>query len=42
MPKPFLIAEAGINHDGDFDRALKLVDIAADSSRICEISIIFI
>lgn len=31
MAKPFLIAEAGINHDGDFDRACKLVDIASNS-----------
>ena len=31
MAKPFLIAEAGINHDGDFNRACKLVDIAANA-----------
>ena len=27
-----MIAEAGINLVGDFDRALKLVDIAADNA----------
>jgi N,N'-diacetyllegionaminate synthase len=32
MAKPFLIAEAGINHDGDFTRACKLVDIASHSN----------
>lgn len=26
---PFIIAEAGVNHDGDLDRALELVDAAA-------------
>ena len=29
--KPFIIAEAGINHDGDFDKAIELVDLAVDS-----------
>ena len=26
--EPFVIAEAGINHDGDFAKAIELVDIA--------------
>lgn len=29
--KPFIIAEAGINHDGEFDKAIELVDLAVDS-----------
>ena len=29
--KPFIIAEAGINHDGDFAKALELVDLACSS-----------
>ena len=29
--EPFVIAEAGINHDGDFDRAIELVDVAFES-----------
>ena len=29
--EPFIIAEAGINHDGDFAKALELVDIAHES-----------
>lgn len=29
--KPFIIAEAGINHDGEFDKAIELVDLAIDS-----------
>ena len=29
--QPFIIAEAGINHDGDFNKALELVDLAIDS-----------
>ena len=28
---PFLIAEAGVNHEGDFQNAIRLVDLAADS-----------
>jgi N-acetylneuraminate synthase len=27
----FIIAEAGSNHDGNFDQALKLIDVAADA-----------
>lgn len=26
---PFIIAEAGVNHNGDFKRAIKLIDVAA-------------
>lgn len=28
---PFIIAEAGINHDGDFEKAIQLVDIAKEA-----------
>lgn len=28
---PFVIAEAGVNHDGDVDKAHRLIDIAAES-----------
>ncbi len=28
---PYIIAEAGVNHDGSVDQAIKLVDIAADA-----------
>ena len=28
---PFIIAEAGVNHDGSLEKALRLVDIAADA-----------
>lgn len=28
---PFLIAEAGVNHNGDLDTALRLIDIAAEA-----------
>src|SRR2546430_2588632 len=27
----FIVAEAGVNHDGSLDRALRLVDVAADA-----------
>lgn len=27
----YVIAEAGVNHDGDFDDALRLIDVAADA-----------
>ena len=27
----FIIAEAGVNHNGELEKALKLIDIAADS-----------
>ena len=29
--EPFIIAEAGINHDGDFKKALELIDVAVVS-----------
>ena len=29
--EPFIIAEAGINHDGEFEKAIELVDLAIDS-----------
>ena len=29
--KTFIIAEAGVNHNGDLKKALKLVDIAKES-----------
>lgn len=29
IKKPIIIAEAGVNHDGSFDKALKLIDAAA-------------
>ena len=29
--EPFIIAEAGINHDGKFEKAIELVDLAIDS-----------
>ena len=29
--KTFIIAEAGVNHNGDFDTAIKLIDVAADA-----------
>src|SRR5215831_4669560 len=31
----FIIAEAGVNHDGDFNRALGLIDAAADAGADC-------
>lgn len=31
MDKVYIIAEAGVNHDGSFNQAKKLVDIAADA-----------
>lgn len=31
----FIIAEAGVNHDGDLDKALGLVDAAADAGADC-------
>jgi len=34
MP-PFVIAEAGINHDGDFDKAIQLVDSAKECGADC-------
>ena len=30
-PHTFVIAEAGVNHDGDVARALELIDVAADA-----------
>ena len=34
MP-PFVIAEAGINHDGVFDKAIQLVDAARECGADC-------
>lgn len=31
MDKVLIIAEAGVNHDGDFDKAIELIDVAAKS-----------
>ena len=30
MKKTLIIAEAGVNHNGDFDTALKMIDVAKD------------
>lgn len=35
MKKTFIIAEAGDNHNGDFDTAIKLVDAAVDARADC-------
>ena len=32
---PFIIAEAGINHEGDFNKALQMVDAAVLSNADC-------
>lgn len=32
---PFVMAEAGINHEGDYDKAIQLVDAAADCGADC-------
>jgi len=32
---PFIIAEAGINHEGDFNKAIQLVDAAIESGADC-------
>ena len=29
--KVTIIAEAGVNHNGDFDRALEMIDVAAEA-----------
>lgn len=33
--EPYIIAEAGVNHDGDVEKALALVDVAAESGADC-------
>lgn len=35
MKKIFIIAEAGVNHNGDYDTALKLIDVAAAAGADC-------
>jgi N,N'-diacetyllegionaminate synthase len=35
MTKIFIIAEAGVNHNGDLDKALQLIDVAADAGADC-------
>ena len=35
MHKTFIIAEAGVNHNGSFELAKKLVDVAADAGADC-------
>ena len=35
MKKTFIIAEAGDNHNGDFDTAIKLVDAAVEAGADC-------
>ena len=30
-PKAIIIAEAGINHDGDIEKALRMIDVAAEA-----------
>ena len=35
MRHTFIIAEAGVNHNGDLDKALRLVDAAADAGADC-------
>lgn len=32
---PFIIAEVGINHEGEFEKAIQLVDAAVDASAEC-------
>ena len=32
---PFIIAEAGINHDGNYEKAIQLVDSAKESGADC-------
>jgi N-acetylneuraminate synthase len=34
-PRVFLIAEIGVNHNGDFDRALAMIDRAAEAGADC-------
>ena len=31
MGKTFIIAEAGVNHNGSYDTAIKLIDVAIDA-----------
>ena len=32
---PFIIAEVGINHEGEFDKAIQLVDAAVEAEAEC-------
>tara|TARA_B100001094_G_C17470152_1_gene456927 strand:+ start:104 stop:259 length:156 start_codon:yes stop_codon:yes gene_type:complete len=36
--KTFIIAETGVNHNGDLNKALKLVDITIKSGKLSETS----
>ena len=33
-PKTLIIAEAGVNHNGDMNMARRLIDVAADASEL--------
>ena len=39
MNKTLIIAEAGVNHNGDIDLAKKLIDTAADAEQGLELAV---